>query len=63
MRITAAVTESTGAPFALQEPGRFPAERLMSFHDLDQIEQAARDAETGKTVESVLRMTNEGRTT
>ncbi|MGA3219709.1 MAG: NAD(P)-dependent alcohol dehydrogenase [Acidimicrobiales bacterium] len=40
----------------LWEQGRFPVERLMTFYDFDQIEQAARDAETGQTVKAVLRM-------
>ena len=41
---------------ALWEAGRFPVERLMTFYDFDQIEQAARDAEEGRTVKPVLRM-------
>lgn len=36
--------------------GRFPAERLMTFYDFDEIERAAHDAETGVSVKSVLRM-------
>jgi Zn-dependent alcohol dehydrogenase len=35
--------ESKGAP-------------LMTFYDFDQIEQAAQDAEAGRTIKSVLRM-------
>ena len=40
----------------LWEQGRFPVERLMTFYDFDQIEQAAHDAETGEVVKPVLRM-------
>jgi aryl-alcohol dehydrogenase len=40
----------------LWEQGRFPVERLMTFYDFDDIEQAARDAETGQTIKAVLRM-------
>ncbi len=40
----------------LYERGRFPVDRLMTFYDFDQIEQAARDAESGKAIKSVLRM-------
>ena len=36
--------------------GRFPADRLMTFYDFDEIERAAHDAETGASVKSVLRM-------
>ncbi len=38
------------------EQGRFPVERFMTFYDFDQIETAARDAEAGKTIKPVLRM-------
>ena len=40
----------------LWKQGRFPVERFMTFYDFDQIEQAARDAEEGRVVKSVLRM-------
>jgi aryl-alcohol dehydrogenase len=40
----------------LWELGRFPVERLMTFYDFDDIEQAARDAEAGRTIKAVLRM-------
>ncbi|HZP72485.1 MAG TPA: NAD(P)-dependent alcohol dehydrogenase [Gaiellaceae bacterium] len=40
----------------LWEQGRFPVERLMTFYDFDQIEQAAHDAESGAAVKAVLRM-------
>lgn len=36
--------------------GKFPVERMMTFYDFDQIEQAAQDAEAGSTVKAVLRM-------
>ena len=38
------------------EQGRFPAERLITTYDFDNINEAAHDAETGKTVKAVLRM-------
>ena len=40
----------------LYERGRFPVDRLMSFYDFDRIEQAAQDAESGRTIKAVLRM-------
>ncbi len=40
----------------LWEQGRFPVDRLMRFYDFDDIEQAAHDAESGRTVKAVLRM-------
>ncbi|HVU79435.1 MAG TPA: NAD(P)-dependent alcohol dehydrogenase [Gaiellaceae bacterium] len=40
----------------LWEQGRFPVDRLMTFYDFDDIEQAARDAEAGQTIKAVLRM-------
>jgi aryl-alcohol dehydrogenase len=40
----------------LWEQGRFPVERLMTYYDFDDIEQAARDAEAGQTIKAVLRM-------
>ncbi len=40
----------------LWEQGRFPVERFMTYYDFEQIEQAARDAEEGKTIKPVLRM-------
>ncbi len=36
--------------------GRFPVDRLMTYYDFDQINQAAHDAETGKTIKPVLGM-------
>jgi aryl-alcohol dehydrogenase len=36
--------------------GKFPVERMMTFYDFDQIEEAARDAEDGRVVKPVLRM-------
>ena len=38
--------------------GKFPVERMMTFYDFDQIEQAARDAEAGSTVKAVLQMSS-----
>jgi aryl-alcohol dehydrogenase len=40
----------------LWEQGRFPVDRLMTSYDFDEIERAARDVETGKTIKAVLRM-------
>jgi aryl-alcohol dehydrogenase len=42
--------------FRLWEQGRFPVDRLMTSYDFDQIERAAHDVETGKTIKAVLRM-------
>jgi aryl-alcohol dehydrogenase len=36
--------------------GRFPVDRLMTFYEFDEIDRAARDAETGQTIKAVLRM-------
>jgi aryl-alcohol dehydrogenase len=41
---------------ALWEQGRFPVERLMTFYDFDQINEAVHDAEAGTTIKPVLRM-------
>ena len=38
------------------EQGRFPVERLMKFYDFDAIDEAAHDAEAGRTIKPVLRM-------
>ena len=40
----------------LWEQGRFPVDRLMTFYDFDDIEQAAHDAESGRTIKAVLKM-------
>jgi aryl-alcohol dehydrogenase len=40
----------------LHERGRFPVDRLLTFYDFDEIERAAHDAESGKTIKPVLRM-------
>jgi aryl-alcohol dehydrogenase len=40
----------------LWEQGRFPAERLMTYYDFDQIDQAAHDAEEGRAIKPVLRV-------
>jgi aryl-alcohol dehydrogenase len=40
----------------LHEQGRFPVDALMTYYDFDQIDRAAHDAETGKTIKAVLRM-------
>jgi aryl-alcohol dehydrogenase len=38
------------------EQGRFPVERMMTFYDFEQIEDAAHDAESGHVIKPVLRM-------
>jgi aryl-alcohol dehydrogenase len=40
----------------LWEEGRFPVDRIMTFYDFDQIEQAAKDADEGRVIKPVLRM-------
>ena len=40
------------------EQGRFPVERLMRFYDFDAIDEAAHDAEAGRTIKPVLRMSS-----
>jgi len=36
--------------------GEFPVERMMTFYDFDQIDQAAHDAEAGRVIKPVLRI-------
>jgi aryl-alcohol dehydrogenase len=38
------------------EQGRFPVDRLMKHYDFDAIEEAVQDAESGRTIKPVLRM-------
>ncbi|MEW5424928.1 NAD(P)-dependent alcohol dehydrogenase [Amorphus sp. 3PC139-8] len=40
----------------LQRQGRFPFEKLVTFYDFDQINQAVEDSESGKTIKPILRM-------
>jgi aryl-alcohol dehydrogenase len=40
----------------LWQEGRFPVDRMMTFYDLDEIDQAAQDSEAGRTTKAVLRM-------
>ena len=40
----------------LWQRGEFPVERMMTFYDFDQIDQAARDAEAGHVIKPVLRI-------
>ncbi|MFJ9668825.1 NAD(P)-dependent alcohol dehydrogenase [Streptomyces sp. NPDC101219] len=40
----------------LHMQGRFPFDRLVTFYDFDQINEAAADAEAGRTVKPVLRI-------
>ena len=53
--------ESTPSEFlphliALWERGELPVDRMMTFYDFDQIDQAAHDAEAGHVIKPVLRM-------
>jgi len=36
--------------------GRLPFDRLVTFYDFDQINEAAADAESGATIKPILRM-------
>ena len=38
----------------LWSQGKFPVDRMMTFYDFDQIDEAARDAEEGKVIKPVL---------
>jgi aryl-alcohol dehydrogenase len=40
----------------LWEQGRFPVERLITYYDFDRIEKAVHDAESGRAIKPVLRM-------
>lgn len=40
----------------LHMQGRFPFDRLVTFYDFDQIDQAAADAESGTTIKPILRI-------
>lgn len=40
----------------LQRQGRFPFEKLVTFYEFDQINQAVTDSESGKTIKAILRM-------
>jgi aryl-alcohol dehydrogenase len=40
----------------LWQRGEFPVERIMTFYDFDQIDQAAHDAEAGRVIKPVLRI-------
>lgn len=40
------------------EQGRFPVERLITFYDFDAIDEAARDAQDGRTIKPVLRISS-----
>lgn len=40
----------------LHAQGRFPFDRLATFYDFDQINQAAADAESGRVIKPILRM-------
>jgi len=40
----------------LWRTGRFPVDRMMTYYDFDQIDQAAKDAEAGLVIKPVLRI-------
>lgn len=40
----------------LQRQGRFPFEKLVTYYDFDQINQAVEDTESGRTIKPILRM-------
>jgi aryl-alcohol dehydrogenase len=48
------------ALFGFWEQGRFPVERLMRNYDFDAIDEAAHDAEAGRTIKPVLRISSSG---
>ncbi len=39
----------------LYKQGRFPFDKLITFYDFDQINQALEDSEKGRTIKAVLR--------
>ena len=41
---------------SLYEQGKFPFDKLITFYEFDQINQAAADSEAGATLKPVLRM-------
>ena len=40
----------------LHQEGRFPLEKLITFYDFEQLEQAMQDSKSGKVVKAVLRV-------
>jgi len=62
-RVVRGVVEGDSVPdeflpylYSLYAEGRFPVDRMMTFYDFDEIEQAAHDAESGSVIKAVLRM-------
>jgi aryl-alcohol dehydrogenase len=62
-RVVRGIVEGESVPqeflprlFDLWRRGEFPVDRFMTHYDFDQIESAARDAESGAVVKPVLRM-------
>lgn len=45
-----------GSLVELYKQGRFPFDRLVTYYELDQIEQALEDSRTGKVIKPILRM-------
>jgi aryl-alcohol dehydrogenase len=43
----------------LHKQGKFPFERLIKFYDMQNIDQAIADSESGRTVKAVVRMSND----
>lgn len=40
----------------LHQQGRFPFDRLVKYHELDQIDEALADSKSGKVIKPILRM-------
>jgi aryl-alcohol dehydrogenase len=62
-RVVRGVVEGDSVPdeflpylYSLHADGRFPVDRMMTFYEFDEIEQAAHDAESGSVIKAVLRM-------
>jgi aryl-alcohol dehydrogenase len=45
----------------LHAQGRLPFDRLVKFYELDQVNEAMRDSETGQTIKPILRVHPRGR--
>jgi hypothetical protein len=53
MNVTAAVVREESQPFEIAQ-GRFPFDRLIQFYSLEEINQAAEDAEKGAVLKPLL---------
>jgi aryl-alcohol dehydrogenase len=45
---------------SLWRRGEFPVDRMMVFYDFEEIDRAAREAESGQVIKPVLRIGREG---